>query len=106
MDERSLWARRVASLLRRGVPLAEALAAARDETDSFELAGPLALIAERVRGGSSLADAMRDLAGPGDSGSGPPDDFFSVAEVDALERAEKAGDLPEGLDALSARSAR
>ena len=90
MTERSRWARRVASLLRAGTPLADALATGRDETDSFELAGPLGVIAERVRQGAPLGLAVSDMV-----------EFFSEEEMRAIEEAERAGELPRALDALS-----
>jgi type II secretory pathway component PulF len=79
----------VASLLRAGTTLADALATGRDETDSFELAGPLGVITERVRQGSTLGAALNDMV-----------EFFSEEELRAIEEAERAGELPRALDEL------
>jgi len=72
-----------------GTPLADALAVARNETDSFELAGPLGVMAERVLEGARLADALRDHP-----------EVFTSEEVEAIALAEEKGELPRALDAL------
>lgn len=88
-DERARWARRVAALLRAGTGLADALDVARDETDSFELAGPLAFLARRVRAGATLGEAAGEL-----------DEIFAAAESISLTDACTAEELATALERL------
>lgn len=88
-DERARWARRVASLIRGGVALVAALETSRDETDSFELAGPLGYLAERVRDGMPLGAAVGDMQ-----------EVFTPSEAEAVGRATTSEELAAALEAL------
>ncbi|HEX7596797.1 MAG TPA: type II secretion system inner membrane protein GspF [Polyangia bacterium] len=86
----AIFTRQLATLLRAGIPLAEALGALAEQSDHRKLQLILAGVRQKVNEGSSLADALAEHRG-----------VFSELFINMVRSGESAGNL----DAVLARMA-
>jgi general secretion pathway protein F len=86
----AIFTRQLATLLRAGIPLAEALGALADQTDNKKFQLILGGVRQKVNEGGALADALKEHAG-----------IFPDLYVNMVRSGEAAGNLDQVLERLA-----
>lgn len=86
----TILTQQLATLIRAGLPMDDALAALADEASDQRLRGLVAALRSRVLEGRSLADAMAEF----------PESFPEIVQA-TVRAGEQSGELSEGLERLA-----